>query len=212
MTEQIHSKKTIYLRNLNEKVSINTLKSKLQERLTPYGEILAIKALKSLKLKGQAFVTFVNSEDANKAVESLNKGGLNLWNQQVEIKWANNDSDESMKQHLNEEEFDQYVNKRKEEKQIKEKSIQQAKIRSQIASNPPNKTILLQDLPNSVKSETLESKFNPYKGFVTVRFVEVRHVAFIEFENVDLAKTVLEEIRGNWVVDGITVEVNYAKQ
>ena len=61
-------RQTIYVNNLNEKVSINKLKNELQQTFNVCGKILRISALKTLKLKGQAFITFEDIPSATKAL------------------------------------------------------------------------------------------------------------------------------------------------
>ena len=63
---------TLYINNLKEKNNINELKHELLELLLKYGKIFEIRISKSLKLKGQAFITFENINDSKKALNELN--------------------------------------------------------------------------------------------------------------------------------------------
>ena len=49
---------TIYINNLNEKIKKDDLKKSLYAIFTQFGQILDIVALKTLKMRGQAFVIF----------------------------------------------------------------------------------------------------------------------------------------------------------
>jgi len=80
--------KTLYVQRLNDKISkLGTihspsriianakstpdLKQALYYLFTPYGRILDIIALKTMKMRGQAFIAFRNANDAERAKQKL---------------------------------------------------------------------------------------------------------------------------------------------
>lgn len=63
---------TLYIRNLNESKSVKSLIRHLTTLLSSYGKILLIKANKTKKLQGQAFVVFDSLVNAQKAMKELN--------------------------------------------------------------------------------------------------------------------------------------------
>lgn len=63
--------RTLYIRNLPEKLNKQRLRALLHALLTPYGHILAIIAEKTFKLRGQAFVTFEHQSSATIALRKL---------------------------------------------------------------------------------------------------------------------------------------------
>lgn len=188
-------KKTIYINNLNEKVSINKLKSELLKIFKPYGKILEINAIKTLRLKGQAFITFEEIESATKALE---KTGIEIFNKPIMISYAKLNSDIVESQDS--------INKRKSNKvstttikkkrKVDSKEIQNIKkkrleILNEWKQLPPNHILLIQ---NVKKFEDLEKIFNDFNGFENIRLVKVKNLAFIEFENEEMASNCLEQI------------------
>lgn len=62
---------TIYINNLNEKVKKDELKKSLYAIFSQFGPILDIVALKTLKMRGQAFVVFRDLPSATNALRSM---------------------------------------------------------------------------------------------------------------------------------------------
>merc|ERR1711988_1990772 len=62
---------TIYINNLNEKVKKEDLKKSLYAIFSQFGQILDIVALKTLKMRGQAFVIFKEVPSAVAAIKSM---------------------------------------------------------------------------------------------------------------------------------------------
>jgi RNA recognition motif-containing protein len=62
---------TIYINNLNEKVKKEELKKSLYAIFSQFGEILDIVAMKTLKMRGQAFVVFRDIGSATNALRSM---------------------------------------------------------------------------------------------------------------------------------------------
>ncbi|EEC08680.1 U1 small nuclear ribonucleoprotein A, putative [Ixodes scapularis] len=62
---------TIYINNLNEKVKKDELKKSLYAIFSQFGQILDIVALKTLKMRGQAFVVFKDLNSATNALRSM---------------------------------------------------------------------------------------------------------------------------------------------
>lgn len=62
---------TIYINNLNEKIKKEELKKSLYAIFSQFGQILDIIALKTLKMRGQAFVIFKEISSATNALRSM---------------------------------------------------------------------------------------------------------------------------------------------
>ena len=62
---------TIYINNLNEKIKKDDLKKSLYAIFTQFGQILDIVAMKTLKMRGQAFVIFKEISSATNALRSM---------------------------------------------------------------------------------------------------------------------------------------------
>lgn len=82
---------TIYINNLNEKIKKEELKKSLYAIFSQFGEILDIVALKTLKMRGQAFVIFKEIGNATNALRSMQ--GFPFYDKPMRIQYAKSDSD-----------------------------------------------------------------------------------------------------------------------
>lgn len=63
---------TLYVRNLHEKVKLETLIKSLNVIFSPYGKILDLQCKRHFRVRGQAFIVFESVEAAEKALEEVN--------------------------------------------------------------------------------------------------------------------------------------------
>ncbi|KAI3406234.2 hypothetical protein KGF56_001076 [Candida oxycetoniae] len=207
----IGPKQTIYLNNLNEKVSLTKLKANLEPLIHNF-EPLDISLAKTLKLKGQAFITFRDVDLASKVVNELN--GLQLLGKPVRATFAKTNSDKVV---LDEAQLKEIKKIRHEKKIIKNKNIAkskkkkksikdkskrestQAKDKNKKATDlsvwknlPPNRILLLQNLDSNISKEILNEVFQDFSGFEIVRFVKPRNLAFVDFADDEMARGCLE--------------------
>lgn len=197
MTQDIE---TIYVRNLNDRISLNKLKPALELIFQAYGRIIQLTAHKNLKMKGQAFITFDSSESSKKAVEEANNKVL--FGKSMQVTFAKSNSDNF------------YLEVEQNEKPVQERKRHKAELlEKQTASNfkptktapktrlkdleswkdiPPNKILLLQNLENDTTSQDLNEYFDAYDGFINLRLVKIRNLCFIEFENESASTKCLE--------------------
>lgn len=82
---------TLYIQNLNERVSLKYLITQLRETFSTFGEVINVVAKKRLALRGQAFILFGDMESARRALESLQ--GERLYGKSMVIKYAKYKSD-----------------------------------------------------------------------------------------------------------------------
>merc|ERR1711862_762322 len=82
---------TVYINNLNEKVKKEDLKKSLYAIFSQFGQILDIVALKTLKMRGQAFVVFKETPSAVAAIKSMQ--GFPFYDKPMRIAFARTDSD-----------------------------------------------------------------------------------------------------------------------
>lgn len=61
---------TLYIRNLNDKVNKEELKTQLFALFTTYGRVIDVIALKSQKMRGQAFLVFSDLAGATAALRA----------------------------------------------------------------------------------------------------------------------------------------------
>ncbi|XP_046997111.1 U1 small nuclear ribonucleoprotein A-like [Schistocerca americana] len=82
---------TIYINNLNEKIKKDDLKKSLYAIFSQFGQILDIVALKTLKMRGQAFVIFKDISSATNALRSMQ--GFPFYDKPMRIQYSKTDSD-----------------------------------------------------------------------------------------------------------------------
>lgn len=87
----IRPNQTIYINNLNEKIKKDELKKSLYAIFSQFGQILDITALKTLKMRGQAFVIFKDINSATNALRSMQ--GFPFYDKPMRIAYSKKDSD-----------------------------------------------------------------------------------------------------------------------
>ncbi|KOB71832.1 Uncharacterized protein OBRU01_13180 [Operophtera brumata] len=91
MTIDIRPNHTIYINNLNEKIKKEELKKSLYAIFSQFGQILDIVAMKTLKMRGQAFVIFKEISSATVALRSMQ--GFPFYDKPMRIQYCKTDSD-----------------------------------------------------------------------------------------------------------------------
>src|ERR1700761_97447 len=86
----------VYVRNLEERIKVDQLKTALSEIFSEYGNIIDLVAKTNLKAKGQAFVVFDNADSAAKAIEEIN--GFELFDKPMQLDFARTRSDATVLQ------------------------------------------------------------------------------------------------------------------
>jgi RNA recognition motif-containing protein len=104
----------VYVRNLEERVKIETLKEGLHEIFSEFGTVVEIVAKTNLRAKGQAFIVFEKAEDAAAAVEEVH--GFEFFGKPMEVALAKTRSDATVKSQGNEEDFEAHKRRRIAEK------------------------------------------------------------------------------------------------
>lgn len=197
---------TLYIRNLNEKVSVNTLRRLLESIFAKFGEVLQITANKNIKMKGQAFVTFANKLQSAAAMEKLQL--YELFQKPIEISYAKKNSDQYF---IAVKKDTETVEKRKNEKAKRELTLTNKRkvqndepdfaaapepIKKKIKIEdwkllPPNNVLLLQNTTVDL-NDVLQAFFESFPGFINTRFVKARNLSFIEFESEELSTKCLQ--------------------
>ncbi|KIW90806.1 uncharacterized protein Z519_08589 [Cladophialophora bantiana CBS 173.52] len=90
-TTQNHPNSTVYVKNLEERIKIDQMKTALTEIFSEYGNIIDLVAKSNLKAKGQAFVVFDSPDSAAKAIEEIN--GFELFDKPMQLDFARTRSD-----------------------------------------------------------------------------------------------------------------------
>lgn len=106
--------RSVYVRNLEERVKPEPLKQALHAIFSEYGNVIDIVAKRNLKAKGQAFVVFEKPESALAAIEEVQ--GFELFDKPMHVALARTRSDATVLQSGNAEEFDAHKRRRLAEK------------------------------------------------------------------------------------------------
>lgn len=209
---------TLYINNMNEKVSLNKIKPVLSRLFGRYGTIVQITAHQNLKMKGQAFITYENIQSCEKAIQKLQ--GRPIFRKPIHVTYAKAPSDEENKILGNTE----AVEKRKEAKKSQETEKEKANPSSaksaggltknqvkQWKALPPHNILLLQNLQEeSLDTEKLQTRFSNLAGFERVRLIKFRKLAFIDFDLETNASKYLESVKPEEF--GPEVLLTYAKK
>uniref|UniRef100_A0A8C3TKE0 Small nuclear ribonucleoprotein polypeptide B2 n=2 Tax=Catharus TaxID=9184 RepID=A0A8C3TKE0_CATUS len=218
---------TIYINNINDKIKKEELKRSLYALFSQFGHVVDIVALKTMKMRGQAFVIFKELGSSTNALRQLQ--GFPFYGKPMRIQYAKTDSDiiSKMRGTFADKE------KRKEKKKAKtleqsantpnKKVIQGATQNSanapgttphnQVPDNPPNYILFLNNLPEETNEMMLSMLFNQFPGFKEVRLVPGRHdIAFVEFENENQAGAARDALQGFKITPSHAMKITYAKK
>lgn len=91
-----------------------------------------------------------------------------------------------------------------------DKVINEKKKVTSTVENPPNKILLVQDLPEDATQESIGELFNG-DGLLEVRYVEVRHLAFVEYDSISHASDVKNKLGSPYDWKGTTISIGFAK-
>jgi len=225
---------TIYINNLNEKVKKDDLKKSLYAIFSQFGQILDIVALKTLKMRGQAFVIFQDITAATTAAKSMQ--GFPFYDKPMRIAFSKTDSDiiakrkgtyqERPKRQPGESKKSKKLKKdavaaaqAEQTKQSQQGSIALAAAAAQqtpsgpVMDAPPNQILFLTSLPEETNEMMLSMLFNQFPGFKEVRLVPGRHdIAFVEFENEVQSAAARDALQGFKITPTAAMKISFAKK
>jgi RNA recognition motif-containing protein len=235
-TADVRPNHTIYINNLNEKVKKEELKKSLYAIFSQFGAIVDIVALKTLRLRGQAWVIFKEINSASNALRSMQ--GFPFYDKPMRISYAKTDSDviAKMKGTYSErpKKSKEDAKKKKKAKENKQKAPQvpvqpvmnpmmgfgmpmqpmgQHPALTQMGEQPPNQILFLTNLPEETTEVMLQMLFNQFPGFKEVRLVPGRHdIAFVEFENELQSSAAKEALNGFKITPTNAMKISFAKK
>lgn len=234
--EDVAPRETIYVNNLNEKVSKDEVKKSLYAVFTQFGPILDIVAIKTHKMRGQAFVVFRDVSSATQAVRQMQ--GFPFYDKPMRISYAKSKSDASAKLDGT------YQPKDKAERQAKRKAERLAlkesggvKPKAAKASAPPvaaeppkslapdiptpsastpnlpNQILFVENLPEAVNEMMLSMLFQQFPGFKEVRLVPGKSgIAFVEFQSELQSGVAMSGLQGFKITPTNLMKITYAKR
>ncbi|CAK9300369.1 unnamed protein product [Gordionus sp. m RMFG-2023] len=213
---------TIYIRNLNEKIKKEEVKKSLYAIFSQFGQIMDIVALKTLKMRGQAFVIFKDINSAANALKAMQ--GFPFYDKPMVIQYSKSDSDVIAKMKGT------YVEKPKREKEQlpankKKKKLQNDTTNNNVPyanyqpkqqshdSDVPNNILFLTKLPPETNESMLNMLFNQFAGFNEVRMVPGRHdIAFVEFVTESQATSAKSSLQGFKITPSHAIHITFAKK
>ncbi|XP_041108873.1 U2 small nuclear ribonucleoprotein B''-like [Polyodon spathula] len=213
---------TIYINNVNDKIKKEELKRSLYALFSQFGQIVEIVALKTMKMRGQAFVVFKELASATNALRQMQ--GFPFYNKAMRIQYAKTDSDVISKTRGT---FGDKDKKKEKKKKTQEQTASAAKKPAQGSTNvqtnssqsqqapdnPPNYILFLNNLPEETNEMMLSMLFNQFPGFKEVRLVPGRHdIAFVEFESEGQAGTARDALQGFRITSTNAMKITYAKK
>jgi len=217
---------SIYINNLNEKIKKDELKKALYAIFSQFGHILEIVALKTLKMRGQAFVIFKDVSNATNALRSMQ--GFPFYDKPMRIQYSKKDSDiiakmkgtfiERPKKRRGADtvpEVDANRRKKKGPSQGGRQSTNAGGTNSanSIPEQPPHHILFLTNLPEETNEMMLSMLFNQFPGFKEVRLVPGRSdIAFVECETDQQAAAAKEALQGFKITPSNAMVITFAKK
>lgn len=209
---------SIYINNLNEKIKKEDLKKSLYAIFSQFGQILDIVALKTLKMRGQAFVIFKEINSATNALRSMQ--GFPFYDKPMRIAYSKTDSDliAKIKGTFTERPKKAVVDRKKGKKGKGAVApiggpIGGAPSVQGVDNAPPNQILFLTNLPQETNEMMLSMLFNQFPGFKEVRLVPGRHdIAFVEFENEMQSAAARDALQGFKITPTTAMKISFAKK
>ncbi|OAA68349.1 RNA recognition domain-containing protein [Niveomyces insectorum RCEF 264] len=200
---------TVYVRNLEERVKPDALRTALDVVFSEFGTVVDIVAKTNLKAKGQAFIVYDDPAAAQRAIDEAQ--GFVLFDKPMVLAPARTRSDATVMRTGSVEEFEAHKRRRMAERD-KKKALEAAEEQKRLLQRPPpgaaaaagagaaavgapgaapavipdeylppNKTLFVQNLPPDCDVDKLTEIFGRFPGFREVRMVPGRRG--LAFEN-----------------------------
>ncbi|KAL1541048.1 U2 small nuclear ribonucleoprotein B''-like [Salvia divinorum] len=218
LTTDIPPNQTIYIRNINEKVKKEELKRSLYALFSQYGRILDVVALKTPKLRGQAWIVFSEVMAASNAVRQMQN--FQFYEKPLRIQYAKSKSDciakaeaEKKKRVDEGQPAPTASGPRSDTNGGPSAAFRQGKPSAQEAAAEPNNILFIQNLPYETNSMMLELLFKQYPGFREVRMVDAKPgIAFVEFEDDSQSSVAMQDLQGFKINPQNAMVITYAKK
>ncbi|KAH7345099.1 hypothetical protein B0J17DRAFT_624333 [Rhizoctonia solani] len=210
--------KTLYIKNLNDQVRKDELKSQLYALFTPYGRIVDVVAIKSPKMRGQAFVVFQDLAGATAAMRAWDSELF--YDKEMKIEYAKTRSHATRR--IEEPGWDPLAEAKAKalglgsrlKKERRQEDGEAMDMDDEQSSNPnPQQTssapntysavtissrLLCTNIPPEVPQETLEKLFQKYAGLQSLVLAPPGQAkaAQVQFEQPDQAKVARDALHG----------------
>ncbi|KAL6111071.1 U2 small nuclear ribonucleoprotein B'' [Pungitius pungitius] len=211
---------TIYINNINDKIKKDEMKRSLYALFSQFGQIVDIVAMKTSKMRGQAFVVFKELAASTNALRQLQ--GFPFYNKPMRIQYAKTDSEVITKVKGSFGDKDKKKDKKKKAQEPPASLLKKpapgsaAPVHSgivQVPDNPPNYILFLNNLPEETNEMMLSMLFNQFPGFKEVRLVPGKHdISFVEFESETQAGVAKDALQGFRITATCAMKITYAKK
>ena len=222
---------TLYINNLNEKMKKEDLKKALYAIFSQFGQVLDIVALKTMKMRGQAFVVFKEISSATNALRSMQ--GFPFFDKPMRINYSKTDSDmiAKMKGTFKEKDKKTAVDKKPKVKKTKPGPHGAMPAQTGGENAAPNQILFLTNLPPETNEMMLSMLFNQFPGFkevteiinvgaiafklflLQVRLVPGRaDIAFVEFESEMQSAAARDALQGFKITPTTSMKISFAKK
>ncbi|XP_020674093.1 U2 small nuclear ribonucleoprotein B'' [Dendrobium catenatum] len=236
LSGDIPPNQTIYIRNLNEKVKKEELKRSIYALFSQFGRILDVVALKTEKLRGQAWVVFSEVTAASSAVRQMQS--FPFYDKPMRIQFAKMKSDCVAKadgtyvpREKKKKQEDKAAEKRRKAEEAHQtgsaangpsfqnngvhtsQATRHGKSSSSQETAPPNNILFIQNLPHETTSMMLQILFQQYPGFREVRMIEAKPgIAFVEFGDEVQASIAMQALQSFKITPQNPMAISYAKK
>eukprot|EP01083_Nonionella_stella_P060006 156945_1 len=195
-----HAKnETVYIRNLNEKLSKDELRTCLYLFFSQFGQILDIVAMKTMKMRGQAFVVFKDTRSATKAIDGGH--GANFFGEVMDVSYAKTKS-KKLLEHQGKLAQAAAINK-KPSHQHKQFGGYHNRSHHNNRGNKSNENrdeysrLRIEDVPINPNIEQMKTIFGKFAGFVRILYDESNPgVCFVEYSNQNQSVTAMDKLQG----------------
>lgn len=210
---------TIYVHNLYEKLNKQELKKCLHAMFSQFGKILDVVALKTYRMRGQAWVVFADVAAATNALRSMQ--GFPFFEKPIRIEYARSKSDAVAKMDGSFRPDKERGRKSAAARETLKKKVAAgggaaaapgARAAGPDGAAPPNRILFVQNLPEATTDAMLGMLFQQFPGFKEVRMVESRPgIAFVEFDNEMQSGVAMSGLQGFRVTPSNAMAISFAK-
>jgi U2 small nuclear ribonucleoprotein B'' len=218
---------TIYINNLNDKLSKELLRRELYVICSQFGGVLDVVAVKNSKMRGQAFVVFQHLTSASAALSKLQ--GFNFYGKPMKTSYCKSKSDAVAKEEgtfvpKHKRKADGVVKGPAAKKAAAEEVSPAAPAASKQAAaedkeemeedgEPPNKILFLERLPAEINENMLQALFKQFPGLSEVRMVPGKvGIAFVEFESEGQSSVAKDTLQGFKLTPTNSMKITFAKK
>jgi len=230
----VNPNQSIYINNLNERIKKEELRKSLYAMFSQFGTVLDVVALKTLRMRGQAFVVFKDIPSATRAMRSMQN--FPFYDKPMRIQFARGKSDiiakmdgsyveKIKKKTADKRKADEPIDAKKSQmKRPISQKLEKKKVEKKDESGvtpshlqpkqqPPNKILFVENLPEQTTDLMLFMLFQQFPGFKEVRMVSGKQgIAFVEFENEIEAGVALNGLQHFKITATHLMVISYAKK